>query len=107
LLDKREEALIQVTDKAEYVKMLNGRIQRLKEYFLQSVTYEEEGIKTKKAELESQYRKLNSNYLGIPEQQTEFERLQRIFNVNEKFYSLLLEKKADIHYCLKRRQSFQ
>ncbi|HNC33683.1 MAG TPA: polysaccharide biosynthesis tyrosine autokinase, partial [Bacteroidia bacterium] len=95
LLDKREEALIQVTDKAEYVKMLNGRIQRLKEYFLQSVTYEEEGIKTKKAELESQYRKLNSNYLGIPEQQTEFERLQRIFNVNEKFYSLLLEKKAE------------
>lgn len=33
LLDKREEALIQVTDKAEYVKMLNGRIQRLKDYF--------------------------------------------------------------------------
>jgi len=49
LLDKREQALIMVTDKAEYVQMLSGRIQRQKDYLLQSVAYEENGIKQKKS----------------------------------------------------------
>lgn len=95
LLEKREQALVMVTDQAEYVKLLTARIQRQKDYLLQSIVYEENSLKAKKDELESQYYGLSNDYKGIPEKQTEYERLERVFKINEKFYSLLLEKKAE------------
>ena len=53
-----------------------------------------EQLKFKKSSLQDRIYNLESQLYGIPEQEMELSRLNRMFNLNEKYYSLLIEKKT-------------
>ena len=66
-----------------------------------------EGIKsllnktmTRKETLTGKLNKIESKFYNLPEKELEYGRLDRIFNINDKYYTLLLEKQTE--YALTR-----
>lgn len=96
LLIQKQEELNSVTPNNGIVIQLNQQIDTEKKDILQSITFIETKLRTKKDDLE----KL-ADKLGAPLQTTsynnniEYMRLQRLFSIDEKYYDLLLAKKTE------------
>ncbi len=94
LLLEREDAAFSRTDKNANIKIIDKKItaqvntiRRMLGAFTLKIKAQKDGLDKKIAEIET-------NFLDIPEQELELSRLERIFQLNEKYYILLLEKKA-------------
>ncbi|MCB0478758.1 MAG: polysaccharide biosynthesis tyrosine autokinase [Crocinitomicaceae bacterium] len=94
LMLQLEDAKFSQTAENSNVKSLQKRVQaqsntikRLLSAFQTKVKIQKEGITKKITEIEA-------NFYGIPEIEMELSRLERFFQLNEKYYVLLLEKKA-------------
>lgn len=95
LLDERNQIKIQATENSEVYKAAQIRINSQKETLERTLINEENQLKQRKRDIENQLNEFDAKFGKIPGQQAEFGRLQRLFTINEKFYSLLLEKKAE------------
>jgi tyrosine-protein kinase Etk/Wzc len=95
LLEKRDQIRLQATENSELYKAIQVQLENQLRLINKTITNEELNFKAKR---ESKLRDLEQieKKLGIiPQQQAEYGRLTRLFTINEKFYSLLLEKKAE------------
>ena len=95
LIDERDQIRLQATENAEVSKSINTRIQNQKEIIYKSINNEIATLQNQKQYVTSLMSEADNKFIKIPNQQAEYNRLQRLFNVNEKFYSLLLDKKAE------------
>lgn len=95
LVDERDQVKLQATDNAEITKAIDVRIKSQKEILCETIKNEESILRSQKKQIELSLNESNNNFEKIPAQQAEYGRLVRLFNINEKFYSLLLEKKAE------------
>jgi tyrosine-protein kinase Etk/Wzc len=95
LLQQREEILLSTTVNSEIYKSTELKLQTQREIISRTLTNEEEQLKTRRDDLQRQINDNDSKFGQIPGQQAEYGRLLRLFTINEKFYSLLLEKKAE------------
>ncbi|HOS47144.1 MAG TPA: polysaccharide biosynthesis tyrosine autokinase [Bacteroidia bacterium] len=95
LVDERDQVKLQATDNAEITKALDVRIKTQKDVLRETITNEGNTLRNQKKQIENLLKESDSKFGLIPAQQAEYGRLVRLFNINEKFYSLLLEKKAE------------
>jgi tyrosine-protein kinase Etk/Wzc len=95
LLKKRDQLLVDVTLKSDNVKKLDDQIVFQKKMILESLESIREKINARRKALDSKLRELTGALTQIPTNEVEFQRLQRFFTVNEKFYTLLLEKRTE------------
>lgn len=95
LLEERSQLLIQSTQETEIFKSVEMKIEGQKNILLQVIKNEILTLKDKIANVEGQLSKLDSRYGSLPEKQAIYGRLERLYSIHEKFYSLLLEKKAE------------
>lgn len=91
---KKKSLLTKVTSNNIQIKEVNDAIDVQKKMILSTV----ETIKEKNSERDSllQYRadSLDAEFFALPEKEMELARLQRVFELNEKYYNLLLEKRT-------------
>ncbi|MEX0636756.1 MAG: GNVR domain-containing protein, partial [Ferruginibacter sp.] len=95
LLKNREELLYQVTPTSEKIKSIDSQISIQKKFLLESIRSIKDKLKTRKDNLEKKVKELEAQFYSMPSEDVEYSRLQRLFNINEKFYNLLLEKKTE------------
>ncbi|MFM7016223.1 MAG: GumC family protein [Bacteroidota bacterium] len=95
LLDDRDQIRLQATEKSELSKSIEARIQTQKEIIYKTISNEVNSLIAQKKYITSLIQDVDNRFVKIPNQQAEYNRLQRLFSVNEKFYSLLLDKKAE------------
>jgi capsular exopolysaccharide synthesis family protein len=95
LIDQRDQIRLMATENSEVFKSIDAKLKIHQELLTRTIVNEENQLITKKDILDKEIRGIESSLGDIPRQQAEFGRLKRLFNVNEKFYSLLLEKKAE------------
>ncbi len=95
LIEERDQILIQATAESEAYKSVTIKINSQKELLLHTLDNVQNQLISKKQELVKRVNEYESKFGKIPRQQAELTRLQRLFTINEKFYSLLLEKKAE------------
>lgn len=95
MLDERDILLTQTTKASGMYEIITNKIESQKALILRTLGNEEAGLKSRQKNLMSQLSVFEGKFGRIPSQQAEYGRLQRFFNINEKFYSLLLEKKAE------------
>lgn len=95
LADQLEEVKIQATQNSEIYRSVAQRVRNQQAIINKILQNEESRLQTIRADKLAEIRKYESQLGEVPQQQAEFARLQRLFNINEKFYSLLLEKKAE------------
>lgn len=94
-LKEREELLYEVTPTSEKIKSIDFQIDVQKKLLLESIRSVKDKLQNRKSNLDKKIKELESQYYSAPSEEVEYSRLQRIFDINEKFYNLLLEKKTE------------
>lgn len=94
LLVRKEDLSYNVTSDNAILKKLNRKIDAKVENINRTVASLKEQLRLKKGALQDRIYSLESELYGIPEKEMELSRLNRMFNLNEKYYSLLIEKKT-------------
>ena len=95
LSDERDLIQTQSTTRSDIYKIISQKIINQKEILKNTIANEEARLLSQQRLLVSKLKEYDAKFGLIPKQQAEYGRLQRFFNINEKFYSLLLEKKAE------------
>ncbi len=95
MLDERDLIQAQTTTSSDIYKIINQKILNQKELLKNTLFNEEALLKGRQKMLLERTREYEQKFGKIPAQQAQYGRLERFFNINEKFYSLLLEKKAE------------
>ncbi len=95
LLQVQEQIRLQATEQSEAYKANALKVKVQQDIIKSTIANEETVIKRQQRKLKEQIGEIETRFGDLPGQQAEFGRLQRLFNINEKFYSLLLEKKAE------------
>ncbi len=94
LLVSKEDISYNVTSGNSILKNLNRKIDNKVENITRTISSLKDQIKFKKSTLQDRIYNLESQLYGIPEKEMELSRLNRMFNLNEKYYGLLIEKKT-------------
>jgi len=95
LLSERDQLLLESTDQTEIYKSYESKIEAQKDLLVVVIKNEEELLKDKLDNIKSQMAASDVRFGALPQKQAEFGRLLRVYGINDKFYGLLLEKKAE------------
>lgn len=94
LLERKETMLFKVTEENSEVKALNQRIQSRLTNIRKTVVIVLDRLKYKSRSLTTQLVSTEGEYFQLPEKKIEFGRLKNIQDLNEKYFTLLTEKKV-------------
>lgn len=94
LIEEKEDLLFQVTPQNEKISKLEGRIQVRKENIDEVVVLLSSRIKEKLAIIRKDLAEIEELYFKLPEKQMELSRLMNIKELNEKYFSLLTDKRV-------------
>lgn len=94
LLEKKEDLLYKVTDDNAEIKNINAKIKIKLSSIRKSIDTILERLYASLANHNKKIGGLESEYLQLPEKKMEFNRLQNIQELNEKYFTLLMEKKV-------------
>lgn len=95
LQQEKELALTRSKDNTYVVKSMNLSIDNLKEAILTSVSQNRKLLYQQLSEIDQQIRELEKSFLTLPGKETEYTRIKRFYDLYEKYYLLLMEKKAE------------
>jgi len=95
LLIEKENMLFQVKPNSEEIKRLNFQIENQKNLLVQSIFSLRQKMQSKYQNLKAKSDQYETKYSSQPEKELEYARLMRFFSINEKYYTLLLEKKTE------------
>ncbi len=93
LLREEEEVYFEVTDNSDVVKSLDYRIQIQKDLVVQSIAALREKNELELKELNRRSSAVEGTFAGLPTQELEYARYKRLYSINERYYSSLLEKR--------------
>jgi tyrosine-protein kinase Etk/Wzc len=94
LLIKKEDLSYSMTDDNDQLKRLERNLDTQSENIFRILTTIRNQLKFKKNSLQDRIYQVESQLYGIPAKEMELSRLNRMFNLNEKYYTLLIEKKT-------------
>ncbi len=95
LIVDREEALYSVTKDNTRIKAIDYQIDIQKNLILQTIIALRAPLEERKKSLTSKLNETEGSYYNIPQKELEYARLKRLFTINEKYYTLLLEKSIE------------
>jgi tyrosine-protein kinase Etk/Wzc len=95
LLIQREEKLYEYKKNSNAIKILDYNIGIQKNVVKQSISLIINKLEAQREAITIKLDYYSNNAQGKPDQVMEFSKLDRIYKINEKFHSLLLEKKAE------------
>ena len=92
---RREEALFTVTEDNNIVESLEYQIGIQKNLILQTIVSIREKISAEAADVTAKLNEVENVYFDLPSKELEYARLNRLFTINEKYYTMLLEKRIE------------
>lgn len=93
--NEREELLLDVTLKNIKIKYLEKQLTTIKENLLANARNARQNIEFKLQYLGVHYDVLENDFMGLPEKQAEFLRLNRLTSLKEKFFLMLKEQQTE------------
>lgn len=93
LLLAREKSLFTVTPDNMQIRRLEHQISLQKTVLIETIRALRDKIVERKNEALAKLQEVESYYYGLPTKELEYARLERIFAINEKYYTMLLEKR--------------
>ncbi len=95
LLVKKENMRYEVTGDSEALKALDYKIDVQKKLLYDSISILIEKFKTQKKELIKKIDEIDKKFLNAPAQELEYARLERVLSIDEKFFTLLMDKRTE------------
>ena len=92
---KRERYLKEANPENKVIKEVESFIKKEKEELLKSLLLLELNLTQRISELESELKQVEIKLEGIPSIEIEFNRLNKLYSINESFYNSLINKKAE------------
>ena len=96
LIARRSEVISEATPNHPLVKDMERRLSLQKQVLLQTVRRMRQSADAQYTDLSAQLAAFDANFRNLPSKELDYSRIERIFKINEKYYTLLLEK--DIEY---------
>jgi tyrosine-protein kinase Etk/Wzc len=96
LLRERDAIYLDATREHQSVRSLEYQIDLQKQLILASITSIRDRALVRKKELLTTLSEIDRKFLALPEKELRYARIERLFNINEKYYTQLLEK--DVEY---------
>jgi capsular exopolysaccharide synthesis family protein len=95
LLLQKEEMLYNVTPNSEATRAIDYQIEIQTKLLKESIKSIKNNIQTRKEDLKAKAEEIDNKFHELPENVIEYNRLQRLFDLNEKYYTMLIEKKTE------------
>ena len=95
LLIDKESALYEVTPDNETIKSLNYQIEIQKKLLINSISELRHSLVSKKKSYLEKINEVERKFFSVPEKELEYAQLNRLFLTDEKFFTLLLEKRTE------------
>lgn len=95
LLLKKEKVLYEVTSDNEMIKSLNFQIEIQKKLLINSILELRQSLLNKREKYRKKIIEVESKFYNVPDQEVEYAQLNRLFATDEKFFTLLLEKRTE------------
>lgn len=95
LLVEKQNLLGEVTPSSEAVKNIERKIEVQKKVLFTTINSLIQRLESKRKEVEKRVNEIQSKYLKIPAEELEYARLQRVLSIDEKFFTLLMEKRTE------------
>ncbi|MEQ9064223.1 MAG: polysaccharide biosynthesis tyrosine autokinase [Vicingaceae bacterium] len=95
LLIQREKSQFEVTRDNETVKSLNYQIEIQKKLLINSIYEFRENLTSQKRNIQAKSLEMEAKFYSVPEKELEYAQLNRLFLSDEKFFTLLLEKRTE------------
>jgi len=95
LLIEKENLQFNVTKDSEAIKSLDHKIEVQKKVLLESIQSSINKLSAKRKELLDKANEIESKFLTVPAKELEYARLQRVLSIDEKFFTLLMEKRTE------------
>jgi len=94
LLEKREDLLYRVTKDNSEMKLLDNKISSKEAMIHRSISTVENRLKANRRVIKQEISKCQNAIYELPEKKMEYGRLKNIHELNEKYFTLLTEKKV-------------
>jgi tyrosine-protein kinase Etk/Wzc len=95
MLIQKENLQFEVTGSSEVVKSLNHKIEIQKKILFQSINSAIDKLEFKKNKFQAKTLELENKFENVPDQELEYARLQRVLSIDEKFFTMLMERRTE------------
>ncbi len=95
LLLEKEQKLYEVTASSGIIKNLDYQISVQKKLLMQSIASFQKKLSARRESISAKIEEIDKTFSSLPAKELIFSRLKRSYSINEKFYTLLIEKKAE------------
>jgi uncharacterized protein involved in exopolysaccharide biosynthesis len=95
LQNQKDQLLMEATPDNEVVKQVNARMDEQKELLALAIINARKAAEDRKQAVQNRIIALQGEYLKLPALQGEYTRLDRLYTINQNFYAMLLQKKAE------------
>ena len=100
LKKQRDDLGISVSSSDPRLTSILNQMEEIKSNFKNAIVNAQAKLDVRKSYLNSEEQKYESEFLSLPEKQSEFARLTRLNDLKEKYYLLLLEKQSEYEITL-------
>lgn len=95
VLLEKEQKLYEVTASSGIVKNLDYQIGVQKKLLMESISSLQSKLLSRRKNISAKIEEIDETFSSLPAKELIFSRLKRSYAINEKFYTLLIEKKAE------------
>lgn len=95
LLVKRQNLLNEVTKNSELLKTTDRQIEIQKEVIFNSISSLVVKLDSRRREVVRRIEEIQNKFSDVPANELEYARLQRVLSIDEKFFTLLMEKRTE------------
>ena len=95
LLVQKQNLLGEVTVSSEASKSLDRKIEIQKEVLFATISSLVVKLAARRKEVSRRVEEIQSKYLNVPANELEYARLHRVLSIDEKFFTLLMEKRTE------------
>ncbi|NQX99261.1 MAG: hypothetical protein HRT73_15490, partial [Flavobacteriales bacterium] len=95
LLLQKENLQFEVTKNSGIIKSLDYKIGIQKKVLFESINSSNNKLGLKRTQILTKIKEVEVKFMNVPEQELEYARLQRVLSIDEKFFTLLMEKRTE------------
>lgn len=95
LLLQRQRILTESTKDSEALKLHDQQIEIQKEVLFKSIASLVEKLEYRRKEIVKKIEEIQNKYLNVPAKELEYARLQRVLSIDEKFFTLIMERRTE------------
>ena len=95
LLLQRQKILNEATKESDLIKFHDQQIEVQKEVLFKTILSLVEKLETRRKDAVNKIEEIQNKYLNVPAKELQYARLQRVLSIDEKFFTLIMEKRTE------------